>query len=72
MNTNNKKQVKALKYKALLIKQILNIYENYYAYSYEELIDAYFHLQDRNINYLRQLKHKLEQDNLSEIKHYFL
>ncbi len=68
----SKKLLKALKYKANLIKKILNIYEIYYCYSYEELIDAYFHLQDRDINYLKQLKHKLEQDNLSDIKHYFL
>lgn len=63
---------KAIKYKYKLIKEILNYYEIYYYYSYEELIDAYFHLQDRDINYLKQLKHKLVQDNLSEIKHYFL
>lgn len=69
---SKKRDLKRLKYKAYLIKVILNIYENYYYYTNEELIDAYFNLQDRDINYLRQLKHKLEQDNLSDIKHYFL
>lgn len=69
---SKKAKLKILKYKAKLIKRILNIYEMHYYYTYEELIDAYFNLQDRNINYLIQLKHKLEQDNLSDIKHYFL
>lgn len=68
----SKKVLKAIKYKANLIKEILNIYESYYCYTYEELIDAYFNLQERDINYLRHLKHKLENDNLSDMKHYFL